>query len=153
MRKAMLELFSRLKLAGEIAPVFGVGAPGRPCVVGVGADEQQLCIGAAREPCGQRDRILPQLRALFETMTRDELVARLEAAGLPFAPITRPDDLFDDPHLRAGGGLVDVTLTDGARASLPALPIEIDGWRAGLRLDLPRAGEHDGELLGEAAPR
>ena len=153
--------------AWAVYDVFETARPNEQLFVGVVSDPQwaAFCRALGLDELGadstlalnndrvrQRDRILPQLRALFETMTRDELVARLEAAGLPFAPITRPDDLFDDPHLRAGGGLVDVTLPDGARASLPALPIEIDGWRAGLRLDLPRAGEHEGELLSEAAP-
>ncbi|WP_109808881.1 CaiB/BaiF CoA transferase family protein [Sphingosinithalassobacter portus] len=95
----------------------------------------------------QRDRILPVLRALFAEMTRDELVARLGKIGLPFAPIVRPQDLLDDPHLQAEGGLVEVTLEDGSKARLPALPIEIDGARMGLRHDLPKAGEDGADVL------
>src|SRR3546814_10304253 len=61
----------------------------------------------------QRDRIMPQIRELIRGFTRDELVAMLEGTGLPFAPIGRPADMFDDPHINASGGLEAVTPTDG----------------------------------------
>eukprot|EP01037_Dinobryon_pediforme_P048803 gene48803-biopygen23281 len=73
-----------------------------------------------------RDAILPRVRAMFAGMRRDDLVAKLEAIGLPFAPIARPDELFDDPHLNAAGGLLDVTIPGGAATRLPALPLEFD---------------------------
>ena len=97
-----------------------------------------------------RDVILPAVRALFAAMPRAALIERLEALGLPFAPITRPDELFDDPHLAAGGGLVPVTLPDGTATRLPALPLEIDGERAGLIRDIPRAGADSDAILAEA---
>lgn len=78
-----------------------------------------------------RDRILPVIRELLSGFTRDEIVARLEGSGLPFAPIGRPEDMFDDPHLLASGGLQPVTLPDGSMTMLPALPIALDGERPG----------------------
>ena len=56
---------------------------------------------------------------------------KCEALGLPYAPIARPVELFDDPHLNASGGLVPVTLPDGRRTKLPALPLALDGGAAG----------------------
>lgn len=97
----------------------------------------------------QRERILPILRARFAGMQREELVATLRGLGLPFAPIMRPEDLFEDEHLVASGGLVEVTLEDGRRVSLPTLPIEIDGVRAHVRRDLPAPGEHNGARFAE----
>jgi crotonobetainyl-CoA:carnitine CoA-transferase CaiB-like acyl-CoA transferase len=88
----------------------------------------------------QRNRILPRLKSIFHRMTRTELVAKLEEISLPFAPINRPEDLLDDPHLNAGGGFVELTLDNGQKARVPALPLEIDGVRARLRLDLPQPG-------------
>ncbi len=96
-----------------------------------------------------RERILPIVRALFASMSRADLIARLEATGLPFAPIARPTDLFDDPHLVEGGGLVDLTLPNGTETRLPGLPIEIDGERLPLRRDLPVAGADGAALLRE----
>lgn len=96
-----------------------------------------------------RDAILPHVRALFAAMPREELVARLETLGLPFAPIARPDDLFDDPHLVQSGGLMDVTIPGGAATRLPGLPIEFDGERAPLRHDIPEAGADGAAILRE----
>ncbi len=100
-----------------------------------------------------RERLLPILQKIFKRYTKAELMEKLEKAGLPFAPIARPDDLFDDPHLKAGGGLVPLTVTDGdlkgETFDLPALPIEMDGQRFGLHQPVPHAGEHTREVLAE----
>ena len=93
-----------------------------------------------------RDTILPRVRELFKGFERNELVERLEKIGLPFAPITRPEDLFEDPQLNAGG-LVDLTLPDGRSVKLPALPLAIDGERPSLERDLPRVGEDSESIL------
>jgi crotonobetainyl-CoA:carnitine CoA-transferase CaiB-like acyl-CoA transferase len=87
-----------------------------------------------------RERILPEIRALFAAMTRDEVVAKLERSGLPFAPIARPEDLFDDPHLNASGGLEPVTLPDGTGTQLPTLPIAFGDGRPGRPATLPQPG-------------
>ena len=79
----------------------------------------------------RREEIIPQLRGLFAGFTKQGLMLKLEKTGLPFAPIQRPEDLFDDPHLRAAGGLLDMILPDGGEVSLPALPLAIDGQRIG----------------------
>jgi crotonobetainyl-CoA:carnitine CoA-transferase CaiB-like acyl-CoA transferase len=96
----------------------------------------------------QREAILPRVRALFATLDRASLVETLERIGLPFAPIMRPDELFDDPHLNAGG-LLDLTLPDGRPTRLPGLPVEIDGERLDLVRDIPQIGADSDALLAE----
>jgi crotonobetainyl-CoA:carnitine CoA-transferase CaiB-like acyl-CoA transferase len=96
-----------------------------------------------------RASILPRVRQLFADYDRDSLVTKLEAIGLPFAPIARPDDLFDDPQL-GSGGLVDITLEDGSQTRLPGLPIEFDGARMPRRHDLPLSGADGEAILREA---
>jgi crotonobetainyl-CoA:carnitine CoA-transferase CaiB-like acyl-CoA transferase len=96
-----------------------------------------------------RDAILPVVRAVFAALTREALVATLERLGLPFAPIARPDELFDDPHLNADGGLLPVTLPGGEATKLPALPIELDSRRFGLRRDIPAIGADTDDVLAE----
>jgi crotonobetainyl-CoA:carnitine CoA-transferase CaiB-like acyl-CoA transferase len=86
-----------------------------------------------------RDRILPVIREMFVGMTRAEIIAKLEGSGLPFAPIGRPEDMFDDPHLNASGGLQPVTLPDGSETMLPTLPISLDGARPGSSFAFPKA--------------
>lgn len=86
-----------------------------------------------------RERILPEIRALMQSMTRAEIIARLEGTGLPFAPIGRPEDMFDDPQL-AGGGLEEVTLDNGTITRLPTIPLEMNGKRPGSPVTLPQPG-------------
>jgi crotonobetainyl-CoA:carnitine CoA-transferase CaiB-like acyl-CoA transferase len=96
-----------------------------------------------------RDRLLPRVQALFRGLTRDRLVEKLDHAGLPFAPIARPEDLFTDPHLNANGGLASLDLGDGIHTHLPVLPLEMGGGRPDRGGALPTAGQHTRELLRE----
>ncbi|HUD28474.1 MAG TPA: CaiB/BaiF CoA-transferase family protein [Novosphingobium sp.] len=147
--------------AWAIYDVFETANEGEQLFVGVVSDGQwkTFCADfgltdlAARtewetnnERVKARDEIIPVVSALFRSMPREDLVAKLEKSGLPFAPIAKPEELVDDAHLNAGGGLLDVTLADGTVARLPALPLEIDGMRPGLFRDLPRPDEHGAEL-------
>jgi crotonobetainyl-CoA:carnitine CoA-transferase CaiB-like acyl-CoA transferase len=94
-----------------------------------------------------RDRIMPEVRALVKTFTRDEVIAKLDGSGLPFAPIGRPEDMFDDPHLLASGGLEAVTLDDGRMVSLPPLPLEMGGERVNGDAALPTPGRDTDAVL------
>ncbi len=94
-----------------------------------------------------RERLMPQVRALVKTFTRDDIIAKLDGTGLPFAPIGRPEDMFDDPHLVASGGLEAVTLDDGRTTMLPGLPIEMDGARVGGDAALPLPGRDTRTIL------
>lgn len=96
-----------------------------------------------------RDRIMPEVRALVKTFTRDAVIAKLDGSGLPFAPIGRPEDMFDDPHLLASGGLEAVTLDDGRVAYLPPLPLEMDGVRVNANTVLPTPGRDSDAVLAE----
>ncbi|SDW79687.1 Crotonobetainyl-CoA:carnitine CoA-transferase CaiB [Variovorax sp. YR634] len=100
-----------------------------------------------------RPTLLADLRERLAGRSAAELSAIFEASGLPFAPITRPEDLYDDPHLKATGGLADIRLPDGERAGEMAqttlFPITLGGERLGVRLHPPTLGEHTRELLAE----
>lgn len=95
-----------------------------------------------------RDRILVRLRPLLGGMTRSEIVAKLENTGVPFAPIGKPEELFDDPHL-AAGGLEDVVLENGTATHLPRVPLEMNGRRLGGESVLPRPGADTRAVLAE----
>jgi crotonobetainyl-CoA:carnitine CoA-transferase CaiB-like acyl-CoA transferase len=98
-----------------------------------------------------RPTLLAQLRERLADRPADELAAIMERAGLPFAPIRKPEDLLDDPHLLATGGLADVVVADGEKAGqvvkTTLFPITMDGSRLGVRLHPPKRGEHSDELL------
>lgn len=97
-----------------------------------------------------RPWMLPVIAELLGRFTKAEIIARCERANIPYAPVARTADLFDDPHLNASAGLVDVTLPGGIRTKLPRLPVELAGQRPGLHREAPRVGEHTREILAEA---
>jgi crotonobetainyl-CoA:carnitine CoA-transferase CaiB-like acyl-CoA transferase len=96
----------------------------------------------------ERGWLISRLGETMRRYTKAELAAHLEAIGLPFAPIAKPWDLLDDPHLKASGGLVE-TKVRGKTIRVPALPLEFDGKRLAKRADPPQIGEHGAELLKE----
>jgi crotonobetainyl-CoA:carnitine CoA-transferase CaiB-like acyl-CoA transferase len=109
-----------------------------------------------------RDWLMPLLRERLAVFSAGQISKVFEANGLPYAPITRPQDLFDDPHLLATGGLADVTLPAGTnnagrpvQTRTPLLPLTLDGQRLPVRAAPPALGEHTDALLAElgyAAP-
>ncbi len=137
------------------------------------ADNEQLFIGAvsdkqfqtlcqvierpdlATDPTlrtnAQRVEVRPLLlERLGETLREhriDELSAKLEAAGLPYAPIVRPDQLVDDPHLKQSGGLVPMQTEDGSMTNVVLLPLLLGGRRPQVRHPLAKVGEHTAEIL------
>lgn len=102
----------------------------------------------------QRPALLKTLAARLARFNAAELAAVFERAGLPFAPIRKPEDLYEDPHLVATGGLADVRLPDGEKAGemvkTTLFPITLQSQRLGVRLHPPRLGEHTDALLADA---
>ncbi|WP_439402823.1 CaiB/BaiF CoA transferase family protein [Bradyrhizobium sp. DASA03068] len=96
-----------------------------------------------------RPWLIPEIAKIFKQWNKADLAARLEQLDLPYAPVNKPGDLFDDPHLSGSGGLTDIRLPDGREAKTPLLPICMDGMRLPNRYDPPGIGEHSSEILSE----
>jgi crotonobetainyl-CoA:carnitine CoA-transferase CaiB-like acyl-CoA transferase len=96
-----------------------------------------------------REWLMPMLRSQLSGFSAAELSAVFEKHALPFAPITQPQQLFDDPHLKATGGLAPMKLPDGRDVHTVLLPLTLDGQRPGVRLNPPQLGEHTRSLLAE----
>ena len=97
----------------------------------------------------KRDVIIPRLQELFSTFTKDDLMKKLDSTGLPFAPISKPEDLFDDVHLNESGGLLDIEIPTGGKTKLPAMPINMDDRRFDVHTPVPKVGEHSIKILEE----
>jgi crotonobetainyl-CoA:carnitine CoA-transferase CaiB-like acyl-CoA transferase len=106
-------------------------------------------LGSNNQRVQAREWLLPILRDRLAKKLAAEISGIFESNGLPYAPITRPQDLFDDPHLRATGGLAPVTLPDGRTTTTPLLPLALAGRRLPLRTNPPALGEHTDQLLAE----
>jgi len=117
------------------------------------AADPQLADNASR--VAVRPQLLQRLGAILQHHRVAELAPKLEAAGVPYAPIVRPDQLLDDPHLRQSGGLVPMRNEEGGQSDAVLLPLQMGGRRPGVRRPLPRVGEHTEEILAglrSAAP-
>jgi crotonobetainyl-CoA:carnitine CoA-transferase CaiB-like acyl-CoA transferase len=98
----------------------------------------------------ERDWFLPQLDAFMLGFSKTEIIERCEKADIPVAPIARPEDLFEDPQLNAGGSLLETTLPDGTQTKLPKLPIEMSDMVFALQHNPPQIGQHTAEILRDA---
>jgi crotonobetainyl-CoA:carnitine CoA-transferase CaiB-like acyl-CoA transferase len=78
-----------------------------------------------------------------------ELGERLERARIPFAPLRRPDQLLDEPHLNAANQFIETPLPGGKTGKLPKLPVKSTAFDFGLRRPAPTLGEHTREVLRE----
>lgn len=95
----------------------------------------------------QRDWLLPRLEQTIARLPMAEIVRLCEQADIPFSPVARTEDLFDDPQLNHGAGLLLTTLRDGTQAKLPRLPLEFESHDLGLRRNPPAIGEDTAEIL------
>ncbi|MDH7795879.1 MULTISPECIES: CaiB/BaiF CoA-transferase family protein [unclassified Beijerinckia] len=103
-----------------------------------------------------RDWMMPLLRERLAGLDADTIARTFEANGLPYAPITKPQDLFDDEHLAATGGLAPVTISadcSGAERAVethtPLLPLTFDGARLPLRAPPPALGQDNARILSD----
>ncbi|MBS0337603.1 MAG: CoA transferase [Proteobacteria bacterium] len=114
-------------------------------------DQPELAANPDIRTNGQRVKnrgwLIPKVGEVFKAWSRADLEKKLESIGLPYAPINKPWDLFDDPHLNASGGLVEMRVAPGKSIKVPTLPLELDGERLGKRNDPPTVSENVRELL------
>jgi crotonobetainyl-CoA:carnitine CoA-transferase CaiB-like acyl-CoA transferase len=97
----------------------------------------------------EREWFLPELDKRMQLLTKDHITALCEKADIPFAPIARPEDLFDDPQLNEGGSLLKTILPDGTETKLPKFPLEYGENSVdteGVVL-VPNIGEHSLDIL------
>ena len=115
------------------------------------AEDEALATNAQR--VALRPELLKWLGDTLKHHSMTALMPRLEAAGIPYAPIVRPDQLVGDPHLIESGGLVDMPTDDGGSTKVVLLPLLMGGRRPGVRHPLPKVGEHTAEILARLTPR
>jgi crotonobetainyl-CoA:carnitine CoA-transferase CaiB-like acyl-CoA transferase len=115
------------------------------------AAEPRFASNASR--VAARPELLACLADILKDHHADALALKLEAAGVPYAPIVRPDQLLEDPHLKASGGLAPMQTDDGGTTDVVLLPLTMGGRRLGVRQALARIGEHTQEILARLGKR
>ncbi len=96
-----------------------------------------------------RPWLVPKVAEVFKRYDKETLEGLCLEADISFAPVARPQDLFDDPHLLANGSLAPTTLPGAVKTRLPLLPFQMLGWRPPLTMDPPEIGQHNDEVLAE----
>lgn len=132
--------------------------------IGVTSDKQwaRFCAAFGREDWLEDERIgtnngrveqqvwlLPAIQEMVGDMPKDEVLARCEEANLPFSPIARPEDMFDDAQLNEGGSLLETTLPNGRKTKLPKIAIRLGEEAFDIRNDAPEIGEQTADILAE----
>jgi len=110
----------------------------------LGADQR---LATNNDRVSQRQWLIPELQKVFKTLTREGLFKLCAEAEIPFSPIAKPEDLFEDPQLNEGGGLLETNLAGGIKTKLPRIPIRIGSYDFGWRNDPPEVGQDGQEIL------
>ncbi len=139
-------------------------ADGEQIFVGLTSDGQwqRFCDAFARQDLLQdpayktnedrvrmRGTLRPIVGSIIARHKQAELAELFDRIDIPFSPVAKPGDLFEDPQLNAGGRMLEIEFAGGLRAKLPRLPIEMGTHDFALRRQAPAIGEHTAEILGE----
>lgn len=108
---------------------------------------QDARLSTNNDRAAQRSWLIPELQKVFKKLSKEELFKLCEEAEIPFSPIAKPEDLFEDPQLNQGGGLLETVLHGRIKTKLPRLPIRLDDYDFGLRNNPPEVGQDGPEIL------
>ena len=97
----------------------------------------------------EREWFLPAVHEMIAKYDLEDVLVRCAQAEVPYSPIARPEDLFDDAQLNQGDSLIGVTLPNGDVTKLPRLPFRLEGQENDADANLPEIGEHTQEILKE----
>ncbi len=95
----------------------------------------------------EREWFLPAVHEMIAKYLLVDVLDKCEHAEIPFSPIARPEDLFEDAQLNQGNSLIEVTLPNGDKTKLPRLPFVLEEQELDIEAVLPTIGEHTDEIL------
>lgn len=99
----------------------------------------------------ERDWFLPAVEEMIAGYTKAEVIEKCERAKICFAPIARPEDLFEDPQLNQGGSLLETTFPSGVKTKMPRIPVQVGNYDFDKRCDPPATiGSDSKQVLKDA---
>lgn len=107
-------------------------------------NDERLATNAQRSD--EREWMIPDIKAMIAALSKSEVVGLCDLAAVPFAPVSKVEDLFNDPHLIESGALLDVQL-GSVSGKLPRLPISLGQHDIGLKRNAPPLGSDTCEIL------
>jgi len=118
-------------------------------ILGLAELKADLRLQTRMDCINARSWVIPIVTAAMAKRSAAELVAAFEPAGIPFAPIAKPSDMFQDPHVMRPGGLAVSRMADGRQFRAPSLPVEVDGAMVRGGGDVAAVGQDTDAVLGE----
>ena len=97
----------------------------------------------------ERERTVPIVTDIVRQFTLAAMSDICQTIEIPYAPVAKPEDLFDDPQLNANGRMMKIDLPGAPRTKVPRLPVEVGDHDFNLRRQPPKVGEHSHEILTE----
>jgi crotonobetainyl-CoA:carnitine CoA-transferase CaiB-like acyl-CoA transferase len=97
----------------------------------------------------ERERTVPVVTDIVRQFTLAKMSKICETIEIPYAPVAKPEDLFDDPQLNAYGRMLKIDLPGAPGTKVPRLPVEVGDHDFNLRRQPPMIGEHTREILAE----
>ena len=94
-----------------------------------------------------RDALEPILEAHLQSWSRDDIIAALEAAGVPCGPINDVSEVFSDPHALAHDLTVEQARPDGTPVRSVAYPARLGVTPATYRRAPPTLGADTDRVL------
>lgn len=111
------------------------------------ADDPRYASNADR--LANKEALIGELQAIFATESKGTWIDRLEAAGVPCAPVHTVPEVAALPQTAASGMIQPVPGLEDFDAIV--LPLRFDGIRPPIRSRAPEAGEHTEEIVGRRA--
>lgn len=96
-----------------------------------------------------KDRLVEELHATLSTLSTDQVVAALEAVGVPVGPVRTVGHVLDDPATSERGMILTLDRSDSPGARVVSTPWKFDGVGSGVRMPPPLLGEHDDDVFDE----
>ena len=97
----------------------------------------------------EREWFVPALDKRVAGWSKQEIIDKCGEFHIPFAPIARPGDLYNDPQLNEGDSLMPIKMKNGNNVKLPKFPLEYKGERIEKRYDPPEIGNATDDLLSQ----
>jgi crotonobetainyl-CoA:carnitine CoA-transferase CaiB-like acyl-CoA transferase len=100
---------------------------------------------------GKRAELIGKLSELSRRLSAADLLAKLEAVGVPAGPINSMDQVFTDPQVVHRGMRLDLPDAGAKGGTIPGVrtPIMIDGQPMASERPAPRLGQHTRDILRE----
>ena len=130
----------------EASDSSGLDAQWRALCAVIGLEEHDPLFSTPDARRANEDALDARITAWTRERDPPRMAELLQAAGVPAGPVLRPDQLHEDPQLRARGFMVETEHPTGGRRRHPGIP-----WRASHLEPVYRAapllGEHTHEVL------